>query len=95
MFFHEFSGRYSMISLSDHHVMANIENILRQFSSYIIDFTRVSHSLAKFLVTKIISDFVLISDLVSITPENSKILIILKFQASNSDQPQENIFYIK
>ena len=85
-----------MISLSDHHVMANIENILRQFSSYIIGVTLVSHSLAKFrFVTKIISDFVLISDLVSITPENSKILIILKFQASNSDQPQENVFYIK
>ena len=84
-----------MISLSDHHVTVNIENILRQFSSYIIGVTLVSHSLAKFLVTKIISDFVLISDLVSITPENSKILIILKFQASNSDQPQENVFYIK
>ena len=85
-----------MISLSDHHVIARIENILRQLSSYIIGVTLVSHSLAKFLfVTKIISDFVLISDLVSITPENSKILIILKFQASNSDQPQENIFYIK
>ena len=88
-----------MISLSDHHVMANIENILRQFSSYIIGVTLVSHSCVtfgkSFLVTKIISDFVLISDLVSITPENSKILIILKFQASNSDQPQENVFYIK
>ena len=85
-----------MISLSDHHVIARIENILRQLSSYIIGVTLVSHSLAKFLfVTKIISDFVLISDLVSITPENSKILIILKFQASNSDQPQENVFYIK
>ena len=84
-----------MIPLSDHHVIVTIENILRQFSSYIIGVTLVSHSLAKFLVTKIISDFVLISDLVSITPENSKILIILKFQASNSDQPQENVFYIK
>ena len=88
-----------MIPLSDHHVMANIENILRQFSSYIIGVTSLCHILvshiAKLVVTKIISDFVLISDLVSITPENSKILIILKFQASNSDQPQENVFYIK
>ena len=43
--------------LTDHHVMFNIENILRQFSSYIIAVTLVSHYLAKFLVTKIISDF--------------------------------------
>lgn len=83
-----------MISLSDqltdHHVMFNIENISRQFSSYIIGVTLVSHSLAKFLVTKIISDFVLISDLVSLAPENSKHFQfqILKFQTSNSDQPQ-------
>ena len=100
MFF-EFLGRYSMISLSDqltdHHVMFNIENYLRQFSSYIIGVTLLSHSLAKFLVTKIISDFVLISDLVSLTPENSKNFRfeIWKFQANNSDQPQENVFYIK
>ena len=92
MFF-EFLGRYSMIYLSDqltdHHVMFNIENILRQFSSYIIGVTLLSHSLAKFLVTKIISDFVLISDLVSLTPENSKNFRfeIWKFQTSNSDQP--------
>ena len=48
--------------IRDDHVM--VENILRQLSSYIIT---VSHCLAKFyLVTKIISDFVLISDLVSL-----------------------------
>ena len=79
--------------LTDHHVM--FKNILRQFSSYIIAVTLVSHSLAKFLVTKIISDFVLISDLVSLAPENSKNFQILKFQTGNSDQPQENLFYIK